>query len=67
MYTIEISQAEMATRIARFSEQESQSAHYAETLGIPREAYEIMAAETLYLMMAPASRRPDGTTTRDCR
>lgn len=55
METIEISQAEMTTRIARLSDQESQSAHYAETLGIPREAYEIMAAETLYLMMAPAS------------
>lgn len=55
METIEISQAEMATRIARFSDQESQSAHYAEALGIPRAAYEIMAAETLYLMMAPAS------------
>lgn len=55
METIEISQAEMATRIARFSDQESQSAHYAEALGIHRAAYEIMAAETLYLMMAPAS------------
>ncbi|MBT5570055.1 MAG: cupin domain-containing protein [Alphaproteobacteria bacterium] len=55
MKTIEVSQAEMAARIARFSEQTSQSAHYAEALGIPREAYEIMAAETLYLMMAPAS------------
>lgn len=53
METIEVSQAEMAPRIARFSDQESQSAHYAEALGIPREAYEIMAAETLYLMMAP--------------
>ena len=41
METIEISQAEMATRIARFSDQESQSAHYAEALGIPRAAYEI--------------------------
>lgn len=55
MDTIEVSQAEMAARIARFSDQESQSAHYADALGIPREAYEIMAAETLYLMMAPDS------------
>lgn len=55
MDTIEVSQAEMASRIARFSDQESQSAHYAEAIGIPREAYEIMAAETLYLMMAPAT------------
>jgi len=37
METIEVSQAEMAPRIARFSDQESQSAHYAEALGIPRE------------------------------
>jgi len=55
MDTIEVSQAEMASRIARFSDQESQSAHYAEAIGIPREAYEIMAAETLYLIMAPAT------------
>ena len=53
MKTIEVSQAEMAARIARFSDQESQSALYAEAIGIPREAYEVMAAETLYLMMAP--------------
>lgn len=55
MNTIEVSQSEMAAHIARFADQESQSAHYAEALGIPREAYEIMAAETLYLMMAPVS------------
>ena len=55
MQTIEISASEMASHIARFDRQESQSAHYAEAAGIPREAYEIMAAKTLYLMMAPAS------------
>lgn len=55
MKTIEISQQEMAPRIARFAAQESQSAHYADEVGIPREAYEIMAAKTLYLMMAPAT------------
>ena len=53
MQTIEVSQDAMRARIARFNDQESQSAHYAEAIGIPREAYEIMAAETLYLMMAP--------------
>ena len=53
MQTIDISPEEMAPRIARFNEQISQSAHYAEDTGIPREAYEVMAAETLYLMMAP--------------
>ena len=53
MQTIDVSPEEMAPHIARFSEQESQSTHYAEATGIPREAYEIMAAETLYLMMAP--------------
>ncbi len=55
MQTIEVSPEDMAAHIARFREQESQSAHYAEETGIPREAYEIMAAETLYLMMAPES------------
>ena len=53
MHIIDISAQEMAQHIARFSEQESQSAHYAADTGIPREAYEIMAAETLYLMKAP--------------
>ena len=43
----------MTRHIARFEAQESQSAHYAADTGIPREAYEIMAAEKLYLMMAP--------------
>lgn len=55
MQTIDISPEDMAPHIARFREQESQSAHYAEETGIPREAYEIMATETLYLMMAPES------------
>jgi mannose-6-phosphate isomerase-like protein (cupin superfamily) len=55
MQTVEISAAEMAAHIARFAAQESQSAHYAEEIGLPREAYEVMAAETLYLMMAPAT------------
>ena len=53
METIDISAEEMTRHIARFEAQESQSAHYAADTGIPREAYEIMAAETLYLMMAP--------------
>ncbi|MBN42838.1 MAG: hypothetical protein CL573_05045 [Alphaproteobacteria bacterium] len=53
MHTIDVSPDEMARHIARFDEQESQSAHYASDAGIPREAYEIMAAKTLYLMMAP--------------
>jgi uncharacterized RmlC-like cupin family protein len=53
MQTIDVSATEMAAHIARFAEQESQSAHYAEAIGLPREAYEVMAAETLYLMMAP--------------
>jgi uncharacterized RmlC-like cupin family protein len=55
MKTVEISRADMAPRIARFDKQESQSAHYAAAADIPREAYEIMAAKTLYLMMAPAT------------
>ena len=62
MKTIEVSQAEMAPRIARFSNQKSQSALYAEAIGIPREAYEVMAAKTLCLMMAPAEQ--DGPMLR---
>ena len=62
MKTIEVSQAEMAPRIARFSNHKSPSALYAEAIGIPREAYEVMAAKTLCLMMAPAEQ--DGPMLR---
>ncbi len=67
MDTIEVSQAEMASRIARFSDQESQSAHYAEAIGIPREAYEIGCRDALPDDGACHPGRPHGTAARHCR
>lgn len=55
MKTISVTPEEMQRRIARFDELEPQSAMYQEASGIPREAYELMAAKTLYLLMAPQS------------
>ncbi len=55
MKTVQITPAEMATRIARYGEITPQSALYQDASGIPREAYELMAAKTLYLLMAPQS------------
>lgn len=46
---------QMERRIARFNELQPQSAMYQEESGIPREAYELMAAKALYLLMAPAT------------
>jgi uncharacterized RmlC-like cupin family protein len=43
----------MERRIARFADLKPQSAMYQAESGIPREAYELMAAKTLYLLMAP--------------
>ena len=51
--TVNVTPEEMERRIARFSELKPQSALYQEGSGIPREAYELMAAKTLYLLMAP--------------
>jgi quercetin dioxygenase-like cupin family protein len=42
----------MEPYIARFSELTPQSSSYAE-VGIPKDAYEMMTAKTLYLLMAP--------------
>ena len=55
MKTITVSPDEMARRIARFDNLKPQSAMYQEATGIPREAYELLAAKTLYLLMAPES------------
>jgi uncharacterized RmlC-like cupin family protein len=52
MKTIQVTPAEMERRIARFGETKPQSGYYADS-GIPKEAYELMTAKTLYLMMAP--------------
>lgn len=48
-----VTKAQMEKRIARFGKMKPQSGLYDEALGIPREAYELMAAKTLYLLMAP--------------
>lgn len=53
MKTISVSPAEMERRVARFDQLQPQSALYQDETGIPREAYELMAAKTLFLLMAP--------------
>ena len=55
MKTISVSPQEMQRRIVRFDTLKPQSAMYQDDTGIPREAYELMAAKTLYLLMAPES------------
>jgi len=52
MKTVQVTPAQMEARIARFRTARPQSAFYADS-GIPKEAYEMMTAKTLYLMMAP--------------
>ena len=52
MKTRQLTQDEMQTHISRFRELTPQSSSYAEE-GIPKEAYEMMTAKTLYLLMAP--------------
>lgn len=54
MKTKIITPEQMERQIARFKEVKPQSNSYSET-GIPKEAYETMTAETLYLMMSPES------------
>lgn len=55
MKTVTVSPEQMERRIARLSTLQPQAAMYESETGIPREAYEIMAAKNLYLMMAPAN------------
>jgi uncharacterized RmlC-like cupin family protein len=52
MKTISVTAEQMNGRIARFKTLKAQSAHQ-EDSGIPREAYELMTAKTLHLVMAP--------------
>jgi hypothetical protein len=67
MKTVQITPAEMEARIARFRSTTPQSGYYADS-GIPKEAYELMTAKSLYLMMAPPhAGRPDGGETGDRR
>lgn len=53
MKTIDLSAAEMETRIARFGSLRPKSRRYAEQSGIPAEAFEMIAAKNIYLLMAP--------------
>ncbi len=53
MKTITVSPEEMETRIARFGAITPQSTSYSAEDGIPKEAYEMMTAHTLYLLMSP--------------
>ena len=53
MKTIQITPAEMEQHVARFKSLKPQAGMYEEDMGLPREAYEMMSAKTLYLLMAP--------------
>ena len=53
MKTITVTLEEMERRVARFSEITPQSNSYSEEDGIPKEAYEMLTAKTLYLLMSP--------------
>ena len=53
MRTIQIKPAEMEQHVARFKSLKPQADMYEEDMGLPREAYEMMSAKTLYLLMAP--------------
>ena len=53
MKTITVSPEEMESRIARFGQITPQSNSYSEADGIPKEAYEMLTAKTLYLLMSP--------------
>jgi uncharacterized RmlC-like cupin family protein len=53
MKTIEVSPEEMEKCVARFSDLKPQSGSYAEENNIPKDAYEMITAKTLYLLMSP--------------
>ena len=53
MKTITVTLEEMENRVARFSKITPQSNSYSEEDGIPKEAYEMLTAKTLYLLMSP--------------
>ena len=55
MKTITVTPEEMESRIARFGQITPQSISYSEADGIPKEAYEMLTAKTLYLLMSPES------------
>lgn len=53
MKTITVTREEMESRVARFSQITPQSNSYSKEDGIPKEAYEMLTAKTLYLLMSP--------------
>ena len=53
MKTITVTREEMESRVARFRQITPQSNSYSEEDGIPKEAYEMLTAKTLYLLMSP--------------
>ena len=53
MKTINVTLEEMESSVARFSQIKPQSNSYSEEDGIPKEAYEMLTAKTLYLLMSP--------------
>jgi len=53
MKTLQVTPAEMESRIARFRDLKPQSGSYDSEVGIPKEVYEMMTARTLYLLMSP--------------
>ena len=53
MKTINVTLEEMESHVARFSQIKPQSNSYSEEDGIPKEAYEMLTAKTLYLLMSP--------------
>jgi len=70
MKTIQVSPEEMELQVARFGSMTPQSTSNAEEIGIPKEAYEMMTAKTLYLLMSPESQggplaQQPAVTTKD--
>ena len=53
MKTKEISPEQMDNQIARFKELKPQSSAYEAADGVPKEAYEMLTAKTLFLLMSP--------------
>lgn len=53
MKTIDMNAQQMEGRIARFANLKPKSRRYAEAAGIPAEAFEMIAAKNIFLLMAP--------------
>ena len=53
MKTIDMSTEQMERQIARFAQLKPKSRRYSEEAGIPSEAFEMIAAKSSYLLLAP--------------